>query len=263
MMKINKIKEIFSQEVVEKEIIETLQNDERIGVKKILLSYNKKQEKKNFLKKEYEKKSFYENKCYNNGYKYICGVDEVGRGPLAGPVVAAAVILKPDNYFEGLNDSKKLSKTKREELYDKIKTEALAYAVCEVDNREIEKYNIYNASRIAMQKAIEKLSQTPDFLLIDAMPFENYPISNFSMVKGDEKSVSIAAASVIAKVHRDHLMEDYSKKYPYYDFENNAGYGTKRHLEALDKYGICPIHRRDFEPIKTIIQGGKNEQRKK
>ena len=129
----------------------------------------------------------------------------------------------------------------------------------ECDNIEIEKYNIYNAARIAMQRAVEKLEVKPDFLLIDAMPFENYPIPNFSMVKGDEKSVSIAAASVMAKVYRDNLMKEYAKKYPNYDFENNAGYGTKKHLEGLKEYGVTPIHRRDFEPIKSMLQGGKNE----
>ena len=258
-MKISEVKELLNQDNISEEILNELKKDERSGVQKLLISYAKKQEKKLFYKKEYEKKSFYENKCYNNGCKYICGIDEVGRGPLAGPVVAAAVILKQDSYFEGLNDSKKLSEKKREELYEQIKKEAVAYAICEVDNIEIEKYNIYNAARIAMQRAVEKLEVKPDFLLIDAMPFETYPIPNFSMVKGDEKSVSIAAASVIAKVYRDNLMKEYAKKYPHYDFENNAGYGTKKHLEGLKEYGITPIHRRDFEPIKSMIQGGKNE----
>ena len=148
----------------------------------------------------------------------------------------------------------------KKSFYEKIIEEALAYAICEVSNEEIEKYNIYNAARIAMQRAVEQLKVRPDFLLIDAMPFENYPIPNFSMVKGDEKSVSIAAASVIAKVYRDRLMKEYAKKYPHYDFENNAGYGTKKHLEGLKAYGITPIHRRDFEPVKSMIkQGGNNE----
>ncbi|WP_276766779.1 ribonuclease HII [Gemella morbillorum] len=259
-MKINEVKEILSQDNPNEKILEQLRNDERSGVQKLLASFDKKQEKKLFYKKEYEKKSFYENKCYNKGCKYICGIDEVGRGPLAGPVVAAAVILKQDSYFEGLNDSKKLSEKKREELFEKIKEEAVAYAICEVSNEEIERYNIYNAARIAMQRAVEQLKVRPDFLLIDAMPFENYPIPNFSMVKGDEKSVSIAAASVIAKVYRDRLMKEYAKKYPHYDFENNAGYGTKKHLEGLKAYGITPIHRRDFEPVKSMIkQGGNNE----
>ncbi len=259
-MKISEVKEFLEQETPDKDILLKLRTDERVGVQKLVESYDKRQEKKFFYKKEYEKKSFYENKCYNRGCKYICGIDEVGRGPLAGPVVAAAVILKKDSYFEGLNDSKKLSKKKREELFEQITKEAVAYSICEVDNIEIEKYNIYNAARIAMMRAVEKLDIKPDFLLIDAMPFENYSIPNFSMIKGDEKSVSIAAASVVAKVYRDNLMEKYAKEYPYYDFENNAGYGTKKHLDALEKYGVSPIHRRDFEPIKSIIKGGKNEQ---
>ena len=258
-MKISEVKELLNQEVISEEMLNELKKDERTGVQKLLLSYAKKQEKKLFYKKEYEKKSFYENKCYNNGCKYICGIDEVGRGPLAGPVVAAAVILRKDSYFEGLNDSKKLSEKKREELYEQIKKEAVAYAICEVDNTEIEKYNIYNAARIAMQRAVKQLEVKPDFLLIDAMPFDNYSIPNFSMVKGDEKSVSIAAASIIAKVYRDNLMKEYAQKYPYYDFENNAGYGTKKHLRGLKEYGVTPIHRRDFEPIKSMIQGGKHE----
>lgn len=259
-MKISEVKEFLSSDNPNKEILDELRKDERSGVQKLLLAYDKKEEKKLFYRNEYEKKSFYENKCYNRGCKYICGIDEVGRGPLAGPVVAAAVILNKDSYFEGLNDSKKLSGKKREELFEAIKKDAIAYSIVEVDNVEIEEYNIYNAARIAMQRAVEKLDVKPDFLLIDAMPFENYPIPNFSMVKGDEKSVSIAAASVMAKVYRDHLMKKYAEKYPYYDFENNAGYGTKKHLEGLKKYGITPIHRRDFEPIKSMIKrGGRNE----
>ena len=136
-MKISEVKELLNQEVISEEMLNELKKDERTGVQKLLLSYAKKQEKKLFYKKEYEKKSFYENKCYNNGCKYICGIDEVGRGPLAGPVVAAAVILRKDSYFEGLNDSKKLSEKKREELYEQIKKQAVAYAICEVDNNEI------------------------------------------------------------------------------------------------------------------------------
>lgn len=259
-MKINEIKLLLKEDEVSQEILQKLREDNRAGVKKLLQSYDILQEKKKHLKEEYKKKSVYENKCYANGYDLVCGIDEVGRGPLAGPVVAAAVILPKDSYFEGLNDSKKLSKKKREELYTEICNKAIAYSICEVDNIEIEKYNIYNASRIAMQRAVESLKIQPNFLLIDAMPFENYHIPNHSIIKGDEKSVSIAAASIIAKVYRDNLMQEYSIKYPYYDFENNAGYGTKKHLLGLKEYGICPIHRRDFEPIKTIIQGGKNEQ---
>lgn len=258
-MKINEIKLLLNEDTISEEIISELEKDNRAGVKKLLQSYKSKQEKKLFLKKEYEKRTEFENKCYNRGYNYICGIDEVGRGPLAGPVVAAAVILKKGSYFEGLNDSKKLSKVKREHLCEQIKKEAVAYSIIEIDNTEIEKYNIYRATQISMIRAIDSLSISPDFLLIDAMPL-NVTIPNVSIVKGDEKSVSIAAASVIAKVHRDKLMLEYAKKYPYYDFENNAGYGTPNHLAGIKKYGICSIHRRDFEPIKSIIKkGGKDE----
>ncbi len=256
MKKINEIKEILLQENVSEQFLTELELDERSGVKKLLSSYYKKLNNEKILKKEYEKRTEYEKKCYNLGCKYICGIDEVGRGPLAGPVVAAAVILKKDSYFPGLTDSKKLSKQKREELYKKIISEALAYSIVEVDNIEIEKYNIYNATKIAMERAIRKLSIKPDFLLIDAMPLNIENIKSYSIIKGDEKSVSIAAASVIAKVHRDTIMENYAKKYPYYDFENNMGYGTKKHLEGLQKHGICEIHRKDFEPIKTMIKKG-------
>lgn len=257
-MKISEIKLLLNEDSVSKQIIKELENDDRSGVKKLLQNYKNKQEKKFFLKKEYEKRTEFENKCYNKGYNYICGIDEVGRGPLAGPVVAAAVILKKDSYFEGLNDSKKLSKVKREKLCEQIKKEAISYSIIEIDNIEIEKYNIYRATQIAMLRAIEGLTVNPDFLLIDAMPLD-VTIPNVSIVKGDEKSISIAAASIIAKVYRDNLMVEYSKKYPHYDFENNAGYGTPKHLAGIEKYGICSIHRRDFEPIKSIIKkGGRN-----
>ena len=256
-LKINEIKKLLQEENIAEEFLEELKQDNRAGVKKLLANfYNKKKEEER-LKNEYAEKLVYENKLYNDGYEFVCGVDEVGRGPLAGPVVAACVILKKDSYFAGLNDSKKLSKNKREQLFQKIVKEALSYAVVSVDNREIEKHNIYNATKIAMLKAIKKLKIKPDFILIDAMPLDTKEIKNLSIIKGDTKSISIAAASVIAKVYRDKYMCEMAKIYPNYDFENNAGYGTKKHLEALEKYGITPIHRRDFEPIKTMIKNKK------
>lgn len=258
-MKISDIKTILSDTSVDKEIVATLRKDDRLGVKKLLEAYEKKIEKKAKLKVEYKQKSIYEEKCYTLGLNKICGVDEVGRGPLAGPVVAAAVILKKNSYFEGLTDSKKLSEKKREELDEKIRKEALAYAIAAVDNTTIEQYNIYQASKIAMKKAVESLDIKPDYILVDAMPLDNVEIKSHSIIKGDEKSISIAAASVLAKVYRDKLMKQYAKQYPYYDFENNMGYGTKKHLEGLKQYGISPIHRRDFEPIKSMIKRGIDE----
>lgn len=253
-MNIKEIKEILSSDNVSQETLLHLSKDKRMGVKKLLSAYYKKQKQKQDLKNEYKKRMLYEEKCYESGYKYVCGIDEVGRGPLAGPVVAAAVILKKDSYFPGLCDSKKLSSLKREELYKKIISEAVSYSLVELDNYEIEKYNIYEATKIAMKGAIKKLSIQPDFILVDAMPLGDVSIPNYSIIKGDDKSVSIAAASVIAKVYRDRLMKEYAKKYPYYDFENNMGYGTKKHLEGLKNHGICEIHRRDFEPIKSMIK---------
>lgn len=256
-MKISEIKVLLQQDVVSEELLKELAEDERTGVQKLLISYNKRVEQEAKLKEQYVEKTVYEQKCYQNNFQYICGIDEVGRGPLAGPVVAAAVILKRDSYFPGLTDSKKLSKTKREQLALLIKEQALAYSIVELDNYEIEKHNIYNAARIAMEKAVEKLSLKPDFLLVDAMPLTIRHIPHHNIIKGDEKSVSIAAASVLAKVYRDDLMVKYAKKYPYYDFENNMGYGTKKHLDGINEYGICDIHRRDFSPIKQIIEKNK------
>ncbi|MBF0715502.1 ribonuclease HII [Gemelliphila palaticanis] len=256
MKTINEIKELLSNEV-NLEVLLELEQDKRAGVKKLLESYYKKEEKKNILKEEYKKRTTYEKKCYSLGYNNICGIDEVGRGPLAGPVVAAGVILKKDSYFPGLTDSKKLSAKKREELYNDIINNAVAYSIVELDNFEIEKHNIYQATKIAMKKVVENIATKPDFLLIDAMPLDIDGVESLSIVKGDEKSVSIAAASILAKVYRDRLMEKYDEIYPYYDFKNNMGYGTKKHLEGLKQYGICDIHRRNFEPIKTIIKKDK------
>lgn len=258
-MKINEIKKLLAEEISAEQLSE-LEKDDRIGVQKLLASYYKKIAQKENLQLEYKKRTKYENKCYEHGYNYICGIDEVGRGPLAGPVVAAGVILRKDSYFPGLTDSKKLSKEKREYLAEKIKKEAVAYKIVELDNYAIEKYNIYRATQVAMYEVIKNIAVKPDFVLIDAMPLQDLTMDNYSIVKGDEKSVSIAAASVLAKVYRDELMTKYDEKYPYYDFKNNMGYGTKKHLEGLKNYGISPIHRRDFEPIKTMIMKEKNNE---
>lgn len=261
-MKINEIKKILEEDNFDSEFLLLLESDSRSGVKKLLSSYYNKKEKDKYLVEEYEKRKIYEKKCYNLGFNYVCGIDEVGRGPLAGPVVAAGVILKKDSYYPGLTDSKKLSKLKREKLAEDIKKTAEAYFIAVLNSDEIEKYNIYNATKITMLKVIKNISKKPDFILIDAMPLDTENIKNISIIKGDEKSVSIAAASVIAKVYRDNLMLEYAKKYPYYDFENNMGYGTKKHLEAIYKYGICDIHRRDFEPIKSLLKKeDKNEKK--
>ena len=194
----------------------------------------------------------YESKALKNGYKLICGVDEAGRGPLAGPVCAAAVILPEDAVIEGLNDSKKLSEKKREALYDVIKEKAIAFCVAYGTLEEIETLNILQATFLAMNRAIDGLAVKPDFALIDGnrVP-KDIKIPCETVVKGDGKSMSVAAASVLAKVTRDRLMLEYDKKYPEYDFKKHKGYGTKEHTELIKKYGPCEIHRMSF--LKNIL----------
>lgn len=194
----------------------------------------------------------YEKNAQKNGYKFICGVDEAGRGPLAGPVCAAAVILPTDCEIEGLNDSKKLSEKKRELLFDIIKEKAIAYNIAYGTLEEIEKYNILVATYIAMNRAINGLSQKPDFALIDGnrVP-KGIAIPCETVVKGDMKSCSIAAASILAKVTRDRLMIEYGEKYPQYNFKKHKGYGTKEHYEAIKQYGVCEIHRLSF--LKNVL----------
>lgn len=193
----------------------------------------------------------YEDKLELLGNKYIAGVDEVGRGPFAGPVVASCVILPEDYYLEGITDSKKLSKKKREYFYDIIKRDALAIKTIFIDNEVIDKINILEATKIAMTKAIKDISIKPDVVLIDAVKL-NLDIETISIIKGDLKSITISAASIIAKVERDNYMSKMHELYPVYDFLHNAGYGTKKHIEALEKYGTCPLHRLSYKPVKKI-----------
>ena len=196
----------------------------------------------------------YEKELYKEGYKLIAGCDEVGRGPLVGPVVAAAVIL-PINYsLPGLTDSKKLSEKKRNEFYDIIKRDAISYGIGEVSASEIDEINIYEASRKAMLIALDNLSVKPDYILTDAMPL---PKDNSkSIIHGDALSLTIAAASVLAKVTRDAMMYELDKKYPMYGFKDHKGYPTKKHLENISKYGILSNYRRSYKPVQKIIEMG-------
>lgn len=187
-----------------------------------------------------------ENRLYEKGYKYICGVDEAGRGPLCGPVVAAAVILKKGDIIEGVNDSKKLSEKKREKLYEDIMAQAISVGVGISDVDVIEDINILNATKKAMCEAISNLKIKPEYVLIDGNQPIDISIPFDTVVKGDLKSESIAAASIIAKVTRDRLLREYDKKYPEYGFAKHKGYGTKAHIEAIQKYGLLPVHRPSF-----------------
>ena len=191
--------------------------------------------------------SKFEKGYYEKGYTCIAGIDEAGRGPLAGPVVAAAVILPKGLLIDGVNDSKKVSEKKREKLYDEITEKAVAWGVGIQDNNVIDEINILEATRLAMHEAIEHLHVMPDFIFIDAEKKVNTNgIPYLPIIKGDALSISIAAASIIAKVTRDRIMREYDKQYPEYGFEKHKGYGTKNHVEALKMYGMTPIHRKSF-----------------
>ena len=198
-----------------------------------------------------EKMLTYEKELYAQGIQLIAGVDEVGRGPLAGPVVAAAVILPINCKIPGLNDSKKIPKSKHQAIYQAVLDQAISVGIGVKDNHVIDQVNIYEATKLAMLEAIHELDPQPQHLLIDAMKLD-LPISQASIIKGDANSLSISAASIVAKVTRDQMMATYDQEYPGYDFAQNAGYGTTKHLEGLEKQGVSPIHRRSFEPIKSM-----------
>ena len=198
----------------------------------------------------------YERELLNNNITLIAGVDEVGRGPLVGPVVTAAVILPVNYKLDGLTDSKKLSEKKREKFYDIIMHDAVSVGIGMKDNNVIDKVNIYEATKLAMMEAISNLNIKPEHVLIDAMPLE-IDIPHTSIIKGDAKSLSIAAASVIAKVTRDRMMLDLDKKFPMYNYKKNKGYPTKEHVDAINKYGINNLYRKTYGPVKDYLEKNK------
>jgi len=194
----------------------------------------------------------YEEAAYANGYKTIVGLDEAGRGPMAGPLVVGAVIF-PRGYYDGrINDSKKLTEKKREELFELIKEQALAWHAEVIDVEEVDALNVYEASRTGMLRCLEKIGVTPDYALTDAMPLGT-AIPHDAIIKGDAKSLSIGAASIVAKVTRDRIMKELAKEYPEYGFEKHKGYVTKMHKEALQTYGVTPVHRRSFAPVRAVL----------
>lgn len=226
------------------------------SIKKMKENFNRDKDKKDIKKidlfLDLKDNLKYEKELYNDGYTLIAGVDEVGRGPLVGPVVAAAVIL-PKNYkLEGLTDSKKLSEAKRNYFNEIIKRDAISYGIGVIDNNIIDEVNIYEATKLAMKQAISNLKIKPDYVLTDAMKLD-IDIDFKPLIKGDLRSLSISAASVIAKVYRDNLMYLLDKKYPYYNFKNNKGYPTKDHIEAIKKYGIIKEHRISYHPVSEYI----------
>jgi len=197
-------------------------------------------------KQRLEQMLLYESQCFKAGYKYVAGIDEAGRGPLAGPVVAAAVILDPNIIIPGINDSKKLSEKKRLYLYEEIHSKAISIGIGIADETTIDEINIKQATLLAMKNAVKGLKVKPDILLIDAEKLEDMDIPQISIVKGDALCLSIAAASIIAKVTRDNILIEYDKKYPQYGFGKHKGYGTRFHIECIRKFGLSPIHRKSF-----------------
>ncbi|CAM3700740.1 ribonuclease HII [Mesobacillus zeae] len=237
----------------ESDFVRKISSDERAGVQRVLKKWLKLQEQRKFQEERFFEMSAFERDLRSKGYKYIAGIDEAGRGPLAGPVVAGSVILPADFNLPGLDDSKKLSPAKREEYYEVITRDAIAWGTGIIDAKEIDRINILQAAKKAMLAAVVNMKSAPDFLLVDAVSLETpYPAE--ALIKGDARSISIAAASVVAKVTRDRMMKEISLQYPEYGFSANMGYGTAEHLEALRIYGITPYHRKSFAPVKACLE---------
>ena len=257
MATIKKIKESLEKITeLDSHLFKEFEKDSRSGVQKEIRKRKKTIQAEMDENLRLEGMLSYEKELYAQGISFIAGVDEVGRGPLAGPVVAAAVILPKNCKIKGLNDSKKIPKKKHEEIFQAVKENALAIGIGIMDNHVIDQVNIYEATKLAMKEAISQLEPQPEHLLIDAMTLD-LPITQTSIIKGDANSLSIAAASIIAKVTRDKIMANYDQEFPGYDFAQNAGYGTAKHLEGLAKLGLTAIHRTSFEPIKSMVATSK------
>ena len=254
MATIKEIKEQLADiQQLDDPLLAELEQDSRSGVIRAIEKRKREIQKRLDEDERLEGMLAYEKECYVRGIELIAGVDEVGRGPLAGPVVAAAVILPKGSKIPGLNDSKKIPKSKHKEIYEAVLKEAIAIGIGVKDNQVIDQVNIYEATKLAMMEAIGQLAPQPQHLLIDAMKLD-LAISQTSIIKGDANSLSIAAASIVAKVTRDQMMEKFDREYPGYDFAQNAGYGTANHLAGLHKLGVTPIHRRSFEPVKSMCE---------
>lgn len=253
-MKIAEIREILQKDDIPEEVLQEILSDSRKGVQKLVQAYMKRLEKLSREKLRVESMYEVESSFYKKGMNLIAGIDEVGRGPLAGPVTVAAVILKPHWFAAGLNDSKKVTPVHREELSKKIHEEAVDISIYSLSPEEIDAVNIYEATMMAMYQAVKNLKVKPDAVIVDAMPL-HFPFPTVSMIHGDARSASVAAASIVAKVYRDHLMDEYDREYPGYGFAKNKGYGTAEHIHALEELGVTPIHRRSFEPVKSMVLG--------
>lgn len=232
--------------------VATLQNDSRKGVQQALNQLKRRLARQKVAKEAFLQRFKYENYYWQHGADYIAGMDEVGRGPLAGPVVTCAVILDSSFDLVGVTDSKQLTQHEREELYLRIVNEAVEVSIAVNDRETIDRLNIYAATQDAMVRAVNQLHHRPDHLIVDAVPLD-IEIPQTTLIKGDQKSISVAAASIVAKEYRDHLMRDYDRIYPGYGFAQNMGYGTKEHLAGLAKLGATPIHRHSFSPVQPYL----------
>lgn len=244
--------DIFSERISENEL-NVLKKDSRKGVQKLIQQYEKKRKQQELLKEKYVEMQYFERSLRESGSKNIAGIDEAGRGPLAGPVVAAAVILPEDSQLIGLNDSKLINEEKRNMFYDKIKKEAISYGISIVSNDVIDEINIYEATKTAMCQSVDKLTIMPDHVLVDAVELDRLQCPSSAIIKGDQRSISIAAASILAKVTRDYIMAQLHDEIPEYDFITNKGYATKHHLETLKKIGVTMHHRKTFAPVRTCL----------
>ncbi|WP_174613280.1 ribonuclease HII [Virgibacillus ihumii] len=247
------IKQLLESDDVTDTFVNELRTDERKGIQKLIDRYEKRKLQELELEQKYRRMCWYEQKNYAKSCHFIAGIDEAGRGPLAGPVVAAAVILPEDFKLLGLNDSKQLNETTRDAFFEIIKENAVSYGISMVSSQEIDQVNIYEATKLAMYRAVDQLDPKPDHVLIDAVNLEKLPCSSEAITKGDQKSVSIAAASILAKVTRDTAMRQLHEKYSVYGFASNMGYGTQQHLEALRKHGATPYHRNSFAPVREAF----------
>lgn len=251
---IAEIKQLIDDGEADDILIGKLRTDERKGVQKLISRYEKEKLKVEELKQNFARMMLYENRGYQNGCQYIAGMDEAGRGPLAGPVVAAAVILPKGFTLLGLNDSKQLNEATRNEFYEIIKEQAVSYGISVVENGKIDEINILEATKLAMTEAVGQLTPAPDHVLIDAVSLDTLPCTSEAIIKGDQQSVSIAAASILAKVTRDNVMKQIHKNFPDYDFASNMGYGTKHHMDMLMERGISPYHRKSFAPVRNAAK---------
>jgi ribonuclease HII len=244
---ISEVKDILTQEEnISESLLAAMKNDSRIGIQKLLERYYREQEEQIKRQEKVQFMLFHEKKLWSKDFSFIGGIDEAGRGPLAGPVVSACVVLPKDLIIEGVDDSKKLTSYRREQLFGEIMEKALSYGIGVVDNGKIDDVNIYQATIESMEQAVNACSQPPDYLLLDAMQLKSIPLPQLSLIGGDAKSQTIASASILAKVTRDNIMEAFAKIYPEYGFERHKGYGTEEHVEAIRKHGPSPIHRKSF-----------------